>query len=105
MKMEFKDCVLFVSDGECPFCDKAKEIISNNGFDNLVQVCSVTDIAEHPQRDEIMMEVQFNNGALPACIVMPKNADEKAVVLCGSKLIRYLVNYSKFKTVKGEAVK
>ena len=105
--MEFKDCVLFVSDGECPLCEKAKEIIKTAGFENEVQICSVEDIREHPLRNDIMMEVQFNNGALPVCIIEPVN-NEEAVVMCGARLIRYMNYYRAFlegRKGKGEVVK
>ena len=92
--MEFKSVVLFVSDGNCPECEKAKALITEVGLEDEIQICSTDDIERHPERNDIMMEVQYNSGALPVCICTYKHED--SIVLGGAEILRYLRLYKRF---------
>ncbi len=110
--MEFKDCVIFMVDGVCPVCDEVKSILQEvtelwPAFADTYQLCSNADIEKHPDRIEIMMEIQFQNGSMPA-VRVPVDGSDKCLVFCGTHAVTWATfirdSVSK-RLVKGEAVK
>ena len=110
--MEFNETVIFMVDGVCPVCDEVKSILQEvtelwPAFKDKYQICSNADIDKHPDRIEIMTEIQFQNGAMPA-VRVPVDSSDKCLVFCGTyavKWARFIRDSVSKRLAKGEAVK
>lgn len=70
--IEFKDIVVFISNNECPACERVMTAILQAGLMNEVNIYDQDAIEAHKLRSEIMTQLALQNMLLPVCVYFGK---------------------------------